>query len=379
VANARRYNRTFHGSEYAMTDEGPFRNLIEKSRDGFIVLDEQDTIRYVNPAAEKLFGRAVTELVGKHFHIHIPPETPSEIDILHRCSASGDQIELRTVSCLLTFSEWEGGKARLINLRDLTEGKRNMARIERLDASLAIMEEDLQQFAYVASHDLQEPLRMVTSFTQLLEERYGEMLDEKGRQYIAYAVDGARRMQRLILDLLSFSRIQTHGRPFAAVDMEKAFLQSLRDLKLQVDNENASVTCDPLPVIQADGHQVRLVWHHLLDNALKFRQESTPRIHVSAQKRENGWCFRMRDNGIGIDPRFRDKVFVLFQRLHGREEYPGTGIGLALCKKVITRHGGRIWFEPGPGEGTDFCFVLPEHSQTPVPPTPSFPTGRQGG
>lgn len=246
--------------------------------------------------------------------------------------------------------------------RDRQEAARRAAERDLLSAveNLDRSNRDLEQFAYVASHDLQEPLRMVSSYTQLLAERYQNQLDDKARLYIHYAVDGALRMQQLITDLLTFSRVATRGAPFALIDSHEALGQAIAALALSIREVSALVTSDELPVVPADATQLTQVFQNLISNSIKFRRGDTPpRIHVTARSEGNDWLFSVNDNGIGIDPRYSAKIFAIFQRLHNRAEYPGTGIGLAICKRVIERHGGRIWFESEPGRGTTFRFTLP--------------------
>jgi light-regulated signal transduction histidine kinase (bacteriophytochrome) len=210
----------------------------------------------------------------------------------------------------------------------------------------------------VASHDLQEPLRMVSSYTQLLAERYDGMLDEKAKTYIDYAVDGAIRMQQLINDLLTYSRVRTRGGDFESVDTRAALGAAIVNLEAMIRESGALVTNDDLPSVTADSVQLAQVFQNLIGNAIKFRGESSPLIHISAKAEEHSWLFSVRDNGIGIDPKYQEKIFVIFQRLHTQREYPGTGIGLALCKRIIERHGGRIWCDSGPGAGAVFHFTL---------------------
>jgi light-regulated signal transduction histidine kinase (bacteriophytochrome) len=231
--------------------------------------------------------------------------------------------------------------------------QRTMAELERSNA-------ELEQFAYIISHDLQEPLRMVASYTQLLEKRYKGSLDADAEEFIAYAVDGARRMQNMIQSLLSYSRVGTRGKPFEPTECESVFEQALANLKLTIDESGAGVTHDPLPRVMADETQLIQLFQNLLANAIKFRGEEQPRIHVSAKEDSNECLFSVSDNGIGIDPEYFDRIFVIFQRLHGREEYPGTGIGLSVCKRIVERHGGRIWVESQPGEGSTFHFAIPK-------------------
>ena len=233
------------------------------------------------------------------------------------------------------------------------ELQRTMVELERSNA-------ELEQFAYIISHDLQEPLRMVASYTQLLEKRYKGSLDADAEEFIAYAVDGARRMQNMIQSLLSYSRVGTRGKPFQPTECESVFEQALANLKLTIDESGAGVTHDPLPRVMADETQLIQLFQNLLGNAIKFRDEKQPRIHVSAKEDSNECLFSVSDNGIGINPEYFDRIFVIFQRLHGREEYPGTGVGLSVCKRIVERHGGRIWVESQPGEGSTFHFAIPK-------------------
>jgi PAS domain S-box-containing protein len=220
--------------------------------------------------------------------------------------------------------------------------------------------EELQRFAYVASHDLQEPLRMITSYLQLLERRYKGRLDQDADEFIAYAVDGAARMRRLIQDLLEYSRVGTRGAPFQPTACEAVLDTVCATLRLTIEEHEAVITHDDsLPVVLADPAQLEQLFQNLIANALKFRGEQPPAIHVGAALHNHEWVFSVHDNGIGIEPDYFERIFVIFQRLHGKKTYPGTGIGLALCKKIVERHGGRIWVESQPGQGSTFYFTLP--------------------
>jgi signal transduction histidine kinase/HAMP domain-containing protein len=227
-------------------------------------------------------------------------------------------------------------------------------------SELAISNSDLEQFAYVASHDLQEPLRVITGYLQLLERRYKGRLDSNADEFIAFAVDAANRMQNLIVDLLAYSRISTRGRPFAEFDCNELLKQALANLEVAIKNSNAIVKYDPLPSVAVDGMQVVQVFQNLISNAIKFSGNKRPEISITAKHDTNEWVFSVKDKGIGIEPAYKDRIFVIFQRLHSRQEYPGTGIGLAICKKVIERHGGRIWVESETGKGSTFYFTIPE-------------------
>lgn len=223
---------------------------------------------------------------------------------------------------------------------------------------LARSNSDLQQFAYVASHDLQEPLRMVASFTQLLAKRYGDKLDDDARDFINYAVDGATRMQTLISDLLNYSRVGTQGNPLVPTDSAALIKRVLDSLQCSIEESGAVIDLDSLPFVMADPQQLGQLFQNLLTNAIKFRRKEPPHVRIFADKMENDWKISVQDNGIGISAEHIDRVFIIFQRLHTKTEYPGTGIGLAICKKIVERHGGRIWIEPSAGGGTTVCFTI---------------------
>ncbi|MBU0996400.1 MAG: HAMP domain-containing protein [Proteobacteria bacterium] len=242
--------------------------------------------------------------------------------------------------------------------KEVEERKKVNFELQEALRELGQSNKSLEQFAYVASHDLQEPLRMVSSYTQLLQERYDSLLDEKGKKYIYYAVDGAARMQKLINDLLDFSRVTTRGQPFNITSSQEALDMALLNLSSAIIESGATVANDPLPQVKADKTQMALLFQNLISNAIKFRGQDSPRIEVSAEEDGHFWRFTVKDNGIGIDSTYKDKIFIIFQRLHTRQEYPGTGIGLAICKRIVERHGGNIWFESAIGKGTVFYFTI---------------------
>ena len=267
--------------------------------------------------------------------------------------------------------EIAGQKCILAIFNDITEHKILEKQRKRAEhalaeraAELARSNAELEQFAYVASHDLQEPLRMVASFTQLLAKRYQDKLDADARDFIGFAVDGATRMQRLIADLLNYSRLGTRGQPFKPTDCEAVLERVLGVLKLAIKESGAVIEHGPLPAVTGDEMQLEQLFQNLLANAIKFRGEAPPRINVSAERSGNAWMFSVKDNGIGIAPDHTERIFMIFQRLHSKNEYPGSGIGLAICKKIVERHGGTIWVNSEPGNGTAFLFTVPDSDGT---------------
>jgi signal transduction histidine kinase len=252
-----------------------------------------------------------------------------------------------------------------------TEANEARALVEAQAEDLRRSNTELEQFAYVASHDLQEPLRKVASFCQLIERRYKGQLDERGEQYIEFAVDGAKRMQQLIQDLLMFSRVGRQSAGFQETDLEQVLGQALRQLDSAVEESGAVVTHDPLPTVEGDPSLLAQLFQNLVGNGLKFRGDDPPRVHLSATRSATAgvWELACADNGIGIEPQYADKIFVIFQRLHGRDTYTGTGIGLAMCKKIVEHHGGRLWLDTEPRDtpGAVFRWTLPERQADPEP------------
>ena len=241
------------------------------------------------------------------------------------------------------------------DVTDMKKGAENI--VLQLNEELHRSNKELEQFAYVASHDLQEPLRMVSSFTQLLQKRYKDKLDEDANQFIQYAVDGAVRMQVLINDLLDFSRVGTRGRKFSDVDFNRVLGRTISNLSISIQEKNALIVNDELPSVLGDESQLVHLMQNLVGNALKFCKTS-PRVHISAIEQDDHYIFSVKDNGIGIEKNYFDKIFLIFQRLGSKEEYGGTGIGLAICKRIVERHGGKIWVESELGEGNNILLYI---------------------
>jgi light-regulated signal transduction histidine kinase (bacteriophytochrome) len=243
--------------------------------------------------------------------------------------------------------------------KDITARKQAEAARTRLLAKMQRSNEEFQQFAHIVSHDLNEPLRTITSFVQLLTRRLQGRLDAEAAEYLAFVEEGAQRLHHLLADLLAYTRAGGESQKVGAVDGDALFARVVADLHLAIAESGATITQDPLPTVWGDATRLGQVVQNLIGNALKFRDSSLPRIHVSAQRQGEEWVFSVRDNGIGLDPKQAERVFGVFQRLHTRQEYAGTGIGLAICKKIIERHGGRIWVESEVGKGATFFFTLP--------------------
>jgi light-regulated signal transduction histidine kinase (bacteriophytochrome) len=249
---------------------------------------------------------------------------------------------------------------RIVELqREVAERMRVEAGLAKQTVELQRSNAELQQFAYVASHDLQEPLRMVSSYTQLLAKRYRTELDAEAHEFIDFAVGGVKRMQKLIQDLLQFSRVGARSQTFANVNCESLLQKALLNLSAAIRESGAEVTHGSLPTVQGDESQLAQLFQNLIDNAIKYRNEKSPKVCIECEPQEGAWLFSVKDNGIGIEPQYAERIFVLFRRLHGKTEYQGTGIGLAICKKIVERHGGQIWVESEAGKGSNFKFTLP--------------------
>lgn len=353
-----------------------FQALLDAAPDAMVIVDAQGRIALANAQTEAVFGHPRETLLGQPVEILIPerfrvahPGHQRTFRSAPRLRPMGAGLELYAlhangtefpVEISLSPLETEEGLLVTAAIRDITARKRTEAALSRQAEELRRSNEELEQFAYVASHDLQEPLRMVSSYTQLLAKDYGGKLDEDADTYIEYAVDGVKRMQALINDLLAYSRVGTQGRAFEPTDCEPVLQRALANLAVTIEESGATVTHDPLPTVAADHIQLMQLFQNLIANGIKFRGEAPPHVHLSAERREGAWEFAVRDNGIGIAEKHQDRIFQIFQRLHTRRRYPGTGIGLALCRKIVERHGGRIGVQSELGGGSTFYFTLPD-------------------
>ena len=355
--------------------EGRYRGLLEAAPDAMVVVNQGGEIVLLNVQAEKQFGYSRDELVGQKVKNIIPEGFAERLvadalrsveDALAQQIGTGIELTGRRRDSTefpieLMLSPLESAEGILVTaaVRDITTRKKAEANLLNKVEELNRSNEELGQFAYIASHDLQEPLRMVASYTQLLSRRYKGKLDSDADEFIAFAVDGASRMQRLIQDLLAYSRVGTKGRDLVEISSEEALEQALINLRGAIEDKGALVTHDPLPNVVADDMQLVQLFQNLIGNAIKYQSSGVPKVHISVAK--NGgkrWTFSVKDNGLGIDPQYFEKIFGMFQRLHKREEFAGTGIGLAICKKIVERHGGSISVESEPGRGSTFRFAL---------------------
>jgi PAS domain S-box-containing protein len=355
--------------------EGRYRGLLEAAPDAMVVVNQSGEIVLLNVQAEKQFGYRRDELVGQKVKNIIPEGFAERLvadalrsaeDALAQQIGTGIELNGRRkngsdfpIEIMLSPLESADGTLVTAAIRDITTRKKAEADLLQKVEELNRSNEELGQFAYIASHDLQEPLRMVASYTQLLSKRYKGKLDSDADDFISFAVDGASRMHRMIQDLLAYSRVGTKGKDLLDASSDEALQQALMNLRGAIEDSGALVTHDPLPAVMADEMQLIQLFQNLVGNAIKYQQPGVPRVHVSAVK--NGgkkWIFSVQDNGLGIDSQYFEKIFGMFQRLHKREEFAGTGIGLAICKKIVERHGGSISVESELGRGSTFSFVL---------------------
>jgi PAS domain S-box-containing protein len=360
--------------------EQPYRILIETINEGAVTLTPDGTILYSNRSFAELVETPLEQTLGTMIQrFVVPADRPAFEALLEqgRQDESSAEIVLQSragkhVPVLLSTRALQ-----LDALRGVCMVVTDISRQKRVEEELRRSNADLEQFAYVASHDLQEPLRMVTSYVQLLQRHYQGQLDAEADIFIGYAVDGTMRMQTLIHDLLAYSQVGRANREHAPTDCARVLEQVQANLAVTLADADATITAGSLPTLLADASQIAQLFQNLISNAIKFHGAEPPQIHISATRRDREWVFAVRDNGIGIDPQYVERIFVIFQRLHTRAEYPGTGIGLAICKKIVDYHGGQMWIESQPGEGTTFLFTIPitveVHDKPPPAPTSCNP------
>ncbi len=352
--------------------EERYRTIVEYSNDMIWALDTEGKFTFFNKRAEKLSGYNFEEWKGKSFSPLISEEElPKVIDAFHRVLA-GQSLEYEVTfvnkfNKRITLSVNTTpiySKGRVVGTtsfgRDITEQKKAEIKIKEKTEELKRSNIELEQFAYIVSHDLQEPLRSISGFTEILARRYKNKLDPEADQFITYVINGSKRMQQMINDILALSRVGTKTKEFLPAYITDVLDSVFINLRLLIEKNNAIITYDKMPIVNVDKSQFVQLFQNLVENAIKFRKKDViPKIHISAKKEKNEWIFSVQDNGIGIDPKNFHKLFIIFQRLHSRNEYEGTGIGLAICRKIVERHKGKIWVESELGKGSTFRFSIP--------------------
>ncbi|UCH89729.1 MAG: PAS domain S-box protein [Thermoplasmata archaeon] len=351
--------------------------IFNTAADGMRLIDKDFTVFRINETFSNLIGLDKDEIIGKKCYEtfrgpfchteHCPLKKIFNGEEYVECDVEKERNDGTKIPCIVTATPFRGPDGELLGIvedfKDITEREQAKKKLAQHAEELARSNAELQQFAYVASHDLQEPLRMVASYVQLLARRYKGKLDADADDFINFAVDGATRMHNLINDLLAYSRVGTRGNDFGLTDCTAVLNQAIANLQPVIEENKAIITHTCLPTIMADETQLVQLFQNLISNAIKFHGNEPPQIHVSAERKENGWQFSVRDNGIGIDPEYAKRIFVIFQRLHNKTEHPGTGIGLAICKKIVGRHGGIIWVESECRKGAIFYFTIPNKAR----------------
>lgn len=353
-----------------MSSEGEFRKLAETAPFAIVIARLNDGVfRFVNERFCRMLGVSKEDILGKpslDFYAR-PEDRKALVELLSQDGHYYEQeVRLKNangevfwVSASAHSGEYEGEKVVFASLYDIDGLKQTEQQLRDKSEMLASSNKDLEQFAYIASHDLQEPLRMVASYLQLLQQRYQPQLDGDANDFINFAVDGAGRMQNMISDLLIFSRVQTRGKPAVDTSSETALANALENLRGSVQEANGKVSFKNLPMVSADPLQLTMLLQNVVGNAVKFRSDAAPEVTVAARSVDDKIEFCVSDNGIGIDAESFERIFAIFQKLHARGEYPGTGIGLAVARRIVARHGGAIWVESTPGQGSKFYFTLP--------------------
>lgn len=352
--------------------ERRFETVFNSSPTGIVITKNQSEIIHCNPSFATMLGYKEDELVGKSLldftHEEDKASTLKMQNLVNKNKVDEFDVEKRYIiknneviwaKTWVSVIERKGDEVvKVAMVENITSRKETEQKIEQKSKELTAINQELENFAYVASHDLQEPLRTIASFIQILDKRYGQTLDEDGQQFMGFVVDGAKRMQLLIRDLLEYSRVNRFNTDYEKVDLNEVFETVNRVLKEKIDDSDAVLLAENLPVIQGNKIQLTQVFQNMVDNAIKFRGKSKPEVTITVEEQPGKWLICVKDNGIGISPEYFQRIFVIFQRLHTREEYSGTGIGLALCKKIIERHGGEIWVESGKRKGTTFYFTI---------------------
>ena len=348
--------------------------IVESSDDAIISKDLNGIIQSWNRGAERLFGYKPEEIIGKHISTLATPDRVDEIPNILERLVRGERVDHyetkrktktgKIVTVSLTVSPIRDDKGRIVGAskvaRDITERERQDRALREANAALTRSNDDLRQFAYSASHDLQEPLRMVSAYTELLKREFGTKLGPRGDEYIGYAVQGALRMEQLLHDLRAYTLASTSGQETAGdIEAGDSLDKAIANLTAAIEDSGASVTRTALPRVRMHAFQLELLFQNLIGNSIRYRSADPPQIQIAACRKGQDWLFSVQDNGIGIDPQYKEQIFELFKRLHSIEEYPGTGMGLSICQRIVERAGGRIWVESEPGRGSTFYFTIP--------------------